>query len=117
MKKFLLSQALFLLYTLSSYSQGNGWELQNPKPTGNSLLDVQFVDSQTGWAVGFEGIILKTHNGGSNWNSKNSGTTNILFSVHFIDAQTGWASGFGGVILKTLNGGNTWVNQKIFTIK
>ena len=90
---------------------GDCWTWQNPLPQGNGLLDIFFVDAQTGWAVGATGTILKTTDGGSNWFSQSSETNGDLLSVRFINAQTGWVVGDFGTILKTINGGITWTLQ------
>ena len=54
-------------------------------------------------------MILKTTNGGIEWNSLNSGVNQDLLSVQFIDHSTGYAIGRNGTIIKTLNGGNSWL--------
>ncbi len=87
------------------------WTWQNPLPDGSSLSSVQFVDANTGWAVGDGGTIVKTTDGGASWNSQNSGATTRLSCVQFVDANTGWAVGDGGTIVKTTDGGATWSAQ------
>jgi len=62
---------------------------------------VSFIDANNGWAVGWCGTILRTTNGGMNWNSQSSGTTNDLMGVFFSDANTGTAVGNYGTILRT----------------
>ncbi len=48
------------------------------------------MDATTGYAVGDNGTILKTTDGGANWTAQTSGTTNNFFSVSFpVDAHTG----------------------------
>ena len=42
---------------------GESWHLQNPRTT-RSLNDIFFVDTNIGYAVGDDGVILKTLNGG-----------------------------------------------------
>jgi len=42
---------------------GYSWTLQNSN-TNNSLADIFFIDSNNGWAVGANGIIVHTINGG-----------------------------------------------------
>ncbi len=93
---------LCFLITGKCYSQ-TGWFWQNPLPQGNSLNSVKFINTTTGWAVGFFGTILRTTNGGTNWISQSSGITNYLDSVFFTDANTGTAVGSGGRILRTTN--------------
>src|SRR4028119_821178 len=44
------------------------WEWQNPLPQGNSIFAIRFAgDKLTGWAVGADGTILYTRDGGFNW--------------------------------------------------
>ncbi|HME20307.1 MAG TPA: YCF48-related protein [Acetobacteraceae bacterium] len=64
----------------------------------NTLRSVQFAaDGRRGWAVGCNGTILATQNGGESWQSQTSGTTNKLRSVQFAaDGRRGWAVGRTG---------------------
>ncbi len=72
---------------------------------------VHFTDSNNGWAVGTQGTILHTSNGGDSWARQTSGVSENLFSVHFTDSRNGWAVGKLGTILHTSNGGTTWAEQ------
>ena len=63
-----------------------GWVWQNPLPQGNDLEGMAFVNASHGWAVGKEGTILATTNGGATWTGQSSGTTSDLFAVDFLDA-------------------------------
>ncbi len=68
-----------------------------------------FINTQTGWACGNNGTILKTTNGGSNWFGQTSGITFPLRSIHFVDSNIGYcAARVGYSIYKTTNGGNNW---------
>ena len=76
------------------------------------MFSIYFTNSNTGWAVG-AGIILKTTDGGTNWNPQITGTSYQLYSVHFSDSNFGWAVGYdgnasSGIILKTTDGGINW---------
>ena len=102
---------ILALLFLMSFSVKAQWFWQNPLPQGNTLNSVDFINSNTGWAVGGYGTILKTTNGGTNWTSQTSGTSNTLCSVNFVDQNTGWAVGESGTILKTTNGGTNWISQ------
>ena len=85
------------------------WRWQNPLPQGNLLESVFFTDSNTGYAVGNAGTILKTADGGVTWSIYSSGPINQLNSVFFTDANTGFAAGTGStgdLILKTSDAGN-----------
>jgi len=89
----------------------SGWFWQNPLPQGNYLWavhfanattgttevlrGVSFADSTTGTAVGDDGVILRTTDGGSSWMHQldTDGSTWDLQSVSMIDANTGTAVG------------------------
>ena len=95
-----------------SMSTGDGgWLWQNALPEGNTTRSTRFVDATHGWAVGDNGTILVTSNGGATWTGQASGTANLLWSVTFTDASHGWAVGANGTILATSNGGATWTAQ------
>lgn len=109
--KILTSILLFLLSNSIVFSQ-SGWYYQNFG--GNDLNSIRFVNSNTGWAVGYNGTIMKTTNGGSNWSVQSVGAGYILESVDFADVNTGWTVGWnfsGGKIFKTTNGGTNWLAQ------
>jgi hypothetical protein len=69
---------------------------------------VQFVDAKNGFAVGLNGRILATSDGGATWQKRDSGVNDALESVQFVDAKNGWAVGSNGRILATSDGGATW---------
>lgn len=78
---------------------------------------VQFVDKSEGWAVGDDGVIWHTIDGGAQWERQKSGTRASLRSVHFQTPYTGWAVGrlespdggsSVGVMIKTSDGGLKW---------
>ncbi|MFA6599212.1 MAG: YCF48-related protein [Ignavibacteriaceae bacterium] len=77
------------------------------------LNAVNFIDANTGIAVGELGRIMKTTDGGLNWSSISSGFTSHINSFHFIDANSGYIVGgqgdYDGVIHKTTDGGTSWV--------
>ena len=81
------------------------------------LHAIQFVDEHEGWAVGADGLILHSIDGGKNWERQASGTTARLNDVHFATPYIGWVAGeialdsdigTGGIILATANGGANW---------
>ncbi|MBL7128929.1 MAG: T9SS type A sorting domain-containing protein [Ignavibacteria bacterium] len=111
--KFIVILSL-LIFSGFSHAQ-TGWFMQNSR-TSEVLRGVSFINSQTGWAVGHGGVIVKTTNGGTNWFPQSSGTSQGLISVKFINEYTGWAVGgheynYTNIILKTTNGGQSWFTQ------
>jgi photosystem II stability/assembly factor-like uncharacterized protein len=114
---------LMLLSFNVTFSQ-SGWVRMNPQPAGY-LYSVDVIDQNTAFAVGPDGAIIKTTNGGINWVSKPSGTYDYLISVSFINSTTGWVAGFteyNGIIIKTTDGGENWavrsdgINAPIYSI-
>lgn len=72
------------------------------------LNDVSFADAKHGWAVGEEGLILRTDDGGTTWTTQNSGTNKGLLGICAASPSFGCAVGYNGAILTTTNGGGTW---------
>lgn len=108
--KIYLTSIYFLLTFIFSINVSNAqnWNWQNPLPQGLNLFDVCFTNANTGYAVGLDGVILKTNDAGISWAPQNSGTTNGISSVYFTDADTGYAVGSGSNLLKTTDGGLNW---------
>jgi len=74
------------------------------------VYDIQFISSDTGWAVGSGGLIMRTTNAGATWVNQHykTNTDATLNAVHFVNSTTGFAAGQSGVILKTTDGGTVW---------
>jgi len=103
---------------------GRTWA-SKPLPNVTSL---QFTDAKTGWAVGKNFTLLKTTDGGLEWNrvggvekliGSRADSSNYSFGfsdVHFTDAKHGWlignyygrARGDIGGVFTTSDGGATW---------
>jgi photosystem II stability/assembly factor-like uncharacterized protein len=95
-------------------------------PEEYSLRKICFVDSMTGWAVGDEGAILHTVDGGNSWTKQSSGTKLILFDAQFFDMNVGYIIGgsnedddggfrghFKSILLRTDDGGENWKSVDI----
>jgi hypothetical protein len=93
LKSSLLLAAAFLLIArclpLAVYAQKQnslGWVWQNPLPQGNPLYAVHFAgDKATGFAVGADGTILRTEDGGFNWQAQKSASAAALSGVFVKD--------------------------------
>ena len=89
-------------------------EVNPESATSTSDLNaVYFVDSQSGWAVGDAGTILKTTNGGQTWSVYTIPSQADLLDVFFYDASNGWAVGDNATFAKTTNGGASWQVSQI----
>ena len=75
---------------------------------------MSFPTTLQGWAVGLDGVILHTADGGRHWAPQASGTMDPLEGVAFADARCGWAVGgsWGSpLLLATTDGGTHWTPQ------
>ncbi|MDQ3194391.1 MAG: YCF48-related protein, partial [Bacteroidota bacterium] len=66
------------------------------------------LNNNKGFAVGKEGIILRTVDGGKNWIPKSSGVNSYLHDITFTNKASGYIAGLSGTILKTNDGGDIW---------
>jgi photosystem II stability/assembly factor-like uncharacterized protein/tetratricopeptide (TPR) repeat protein len=82
-----------------------------------ALHAVQFVDGNEGWAVGDEGTVWHTIDGGQSWERQPTASRASLRSLCFLNPYTGWVvgreelpngGGSVGVILHTQDGGLRW---------
>jgi len=111
MKSSFLIWLSILMVTVNAFAQ-EGW-IEKDASIGltNTLNDVILIDSDNGFAVGEEGTIIKTTDGGLNWSALTSGTSEKLNAVCFVDLLTGWAVGNDRTVLKTTDGGVNWDSQ------
>jgi len=77
--------------------------------TDRTLRAVHFTDTQSGVAVGEEGKIFRTTDGGRNWGVSTCDVAPLILNdVCFVGAITGWAVGEFHSILRTSDGGKSW---------
>lgn len=111
---------------------GQSWQRQILPDTARILHDVEFVDAQTGWAVGAKragedthgqlqhaGVIYHTGDGGQTWTEQYSLEERTFTRADFIDASHGWVVGFPTrsgsdqrAVLHTVDGGQSWEIQE-----
>jgi photosystem II stability/assembly factor-like uncharacterized protein len=77
-------------------------------PTSDTWYGISFPDTQHGWAVGLNGNIIATSDGGQTWTAQLSGPS--FWECDMVDATHGWAVGPSGVIYATTDGA-TWTPQ------
>ncbi len=108
LKIFLIS--VCMIGSAVIYSQPGWFKLNSG--TSIHLNSVSFPENYAGlrvWAVGNNGLIIRSTNGGINWSSQASGTTNDLKCVIFRPDSTGYIVGKSGTILRSTNGGSSWI--------
>jgi photosystem II stability/assembly factor-like uncharacterized protein len=90
-------------------SHGTPWTACN---SGTSAyLDSIFATSDGNhlWAVGANGTIVQSDDGGATWVVRYSSTTNVLTSIFGAsDGQRLWAVGGKGTIVESVDGGVSW---------
>jgi photosystem II stability/assembly factor-like uncharacterized protein len=101
---------VIFVITINNLSSAQ-WLLVDPLPQTYNLNCVQLVTPTIGYAVGDNGTILKTTDGGTTWALQSSGTTNPLRDISFISENIGTVVGEFGTILRTTNGGMNWKQQ------
>jgi len=121
---------------------GATWQ-QSSVPVSSDLVAVSFPKTDAaaraaGWAVGHDGVVLQSVDGGQSWTRQLDGRTlgdllvahyeksgdakwlgeakrfaaqgaeNPFLDVCFLDAQTGYVVGAFGLVLRTRDGGRQW---------
>lgn len=85
------------------------WIAQNSGTT-SAINSIDMYDFGTGYAVGDNGVILKTTNGGQGWASQTSPVNVNWKDVEVVNASVAWIVGENGLMAKTENGGATWTS-------
>lgn len=83
--------------------------------TPADLGDIYFSDPSHGWAVGENGTIIQTSNGGGAWAVQASGSPPEFLKSLAFNSGNGLAVGFAGSILNTSDGSN-WVARSAGTM-
>lgn len=98
--------------TIFKYEAGS-WGPRSSGITGG-LFGTAALGNNVVYAVGglTQGLILKTTNGGTTWNTVLNGVDVSFRSVTGI-ADTAWACAFDGIIYETRDGGASWVRYSV----
>lgn len=88
---------------------GSEWQ-QVAVPVDATLTRVRFLDALRGWAVGYDGAVLATTDGGRSWALLRFDPewAKPWFDLHFFDAANGLLAGANGTLLSTSDGGRSW---------
>lgn len=79
------------------HDSGSGW-----------LYDITFTGPERGFAVGRNGRIVRSADGGATWQATVFENLGYLRGVAFADRNRGWVVGDAGAILQTADGGDSW---------
>ncbi|MEL6822774.1 MAG: FlgD immunoglobulin-like domain containing protein, partial [Calditrichota bacterium] len=93
---------------------GDPWEQLQPQVVRSTLLAIYFITLLKGWAVGADGNILATVDGGATWVKQTDGIPGFINDIHFIDENKGFAVGgvfnSSATVLRTDDGGANWTS-------
>jgi photosystem II stability/assembly factor-like uncharacterized protein len=102
---------------LKTTNGGNNWLVGTPPGLTNySILDMKFVNKDTGWVCSDEdlgGGIFRTTNGGSSW-QRQTGSFDAPIKLFFLNSDTGWSLSTR-TLYKTTNSGVNWNLVSSFT--
>ncbi len=73
---------------LYSDDAGKSWR-QAAVPVSVSLTALQFVDNKVGWAVGHQGVVLRTADGGATWSKRFDGVQAATLVLRDAEASFG----------------------------
>ena len=102
---------LLLLLSLAGRVNAQQWEALHTGVT-EDLYDVCCIDANTIFVCGQNGVILKTEDGGENWQEKYRQSGYHWYKIKFFDSNIGFSFGrdnnYKGKLFKTIDGGETW---------
>jgi hypothetical protein len=87
-------------------NSGNAWQPVTIPAQAKYLRSLKFVGNHA-WAVGHNGTIIHSNNGGNTWQMQTSNVNTTLYDVDFADTLHGLIAG-DSYVLYTYNSGNTW---------
>lgn len=96
---------------LKTTDGGASWNILNVQ--GDFFKALACPDDRNVWAVGYNGSIVHSNDGGAHWEKQRNGDNPLLKRWHlngvfFQDEQRGYAVGDKGLIVATTDGGRSW---------
>ncbi len=79
-----------------------------PSGVSADLYAIGFSSHEVGWAVGQDGTVLRSANGGESWGRVTSPTDEDLVRVRATSAESAEVTTRGGVVFATTDGAATW---------
>jgi len=114
MKVNLMILGLLLMSTMITRAQST-WLVQNSGTTSD-LNATDFYNEDYGLAVGNEGTILRTIDGGLNWITVTSPVPNDLYGVSIIDSTEIMICGSSGLLMKSTDAGLSWSLRTVASV-
>jgi photosystem II stability/assembly factor-like uncharacterized protein len=99
----------FIYFEIHSCSEDAPIAPRPEGPTADNLIyramDIHFSDRLNGWAIGYNGTMMKTTDGGETWEGVTVDSGDFR-DIQFIDNMRGWLAGKDGVFYRTVDGGS-----------
>lgn len=95
-------------WILKTTDGGDHWR-QVTVDIKDGLSDLQFLDANTGFGTGLDGVLAKTTDGGETWANIGFGNQTKMLAVWFADVLHGWVA--ASEIRATTDGGSRWMSQ------
>ncbi len=90
---------------------GNTWT-QAVSVTQRDLFAIDFVNASTGFAVGMNGCVIRTIDGGSSWTVLPIFTNTLLINVRHNGNEV-FVTGAAGEVWKSTDAGNSWTDISV----
>jgi len=106
-----MKKLIYILTLLAFAVSLNAQWSEQTSGVSTILYSVSPVDNNVVWICGAGGKVLRTTNGGTNWNLTTSPNATLdLYNIWGIDANTALVTGSGttAYVYKTINGGANW---------
>jgi photosystem II stability/assembly factor-like uncharacterized protein len=114
MKKIILTILILIAPNCPARAQstihdnGSGWQQVDIGAT-QALFSICFINSQTGWIAGGDGLFM-TNDSGNTWQQAEE--PGFFVKVQFLNEQVGWLMTGYGAIMLTVDGGKIWHNTR-----
>ncbi len=108
---FVLMIIFFIYFEIHSCSEEAALAPTPSESVADNLIyrpmDICFSDESNGWAVGYNGTLMMTTDGGATWMGKTIDSGDFR-AVQFLDGNRGWLAGRDGAFYRTSDGGENW---------
>lgn len=113
LRAFVLTALVLALLPPPAANAAGSWSTISCRPAcaDADLFAVDFVDDETGWAAGTDGVIVRTDNAGNSWRRQSVPIDADITTLRFRDRFTGFAGGRFRGVLVTTDGGRNWTHD------
>ncbi|RPI17458.1 MAG: T9SS C-terminal target domain-containing protein [Ignavibacteriae bacterium] len=106
-----MKKIIYTLMFLAFVSMANAQWSEQTSGLTTTLYSVSAVDNDVVWICGAGGKVLRTINGGTNWNLTVSPNSSLdLYNIWGVDANIAYVTGSSSTtyVYRTANGGGSW---------